>query len=100
MMMKMTMMTTIRITITRRSRIFVGALLLAGFLVACGEGRESVFRTDVLVNDPSVDRGNNTTQSETAVARHGDVVVIGYNDSGEFTSAPPPPVREANNDMH
>jgi hypothetical protein len=38
-----------------------------------------------LVNDPSVDRGNNTTQSETAVARHGDVVVVGYNDSGEFT---------------
>lgn len=40
---------------------------------------------DVLVNDPSADRGNNTTQSETAVARHGDVVVVGFNDSGEFT---------------
>jgi hypothetical protein len=44
-----------------------------------------VFDEDLLVNDPSVDRGNNTTQSETAVARHGDVVVVGYNDSGEFT---------------
>ncbi len=44
-----------------------------------------MFDEDLLVNDPSVDRGNNTTQSETAVARHGDVVVVGYNDSGEFT---------------
>jgi len=40
---------------------------------------------DVLVNDPSADRGNNTTQSETAIARHDDVIVIGFNDSGEFT---------------
>jgi hypothetical protein len=64
----------------------VGLLFLIATLVSCG-GRAERFGAaeDVLVNDPSVDRGNNTTQSETAVARHGDVVVIGFNDSGEFT---------------
>jgi hypothetical protein len=76
---------TTTITITRRSRSVLWGLLVAGLLVACGEGNESAFRADVLVNDPSIDRGNNTTQSETAVARHDDVVVVGYNDSGEFT---------------
>ncbi|UCC47305.1 MAG: exo-alpha-sialidase [Gemmatimonadota bacterium] len=59
--------------------------LIAAFLVSCGGEREWFGAADVLVNDPSTDRGNNTTQSETAVARHGDVVVVGYNDSGEFT---------------
>ncbi|NNG15321.1 MAG: exo-alpha-sialidase [Gemmatimonadales bacterium] len=60
-------------------------LLVALLLVACGEGRQAAFDEDLLVNDPSTDRGNNTTQSETAVARYGDVVVVGYNDSGDFT---------------
>jgi hypothetical protein len=59
---------------------------LIATLVTCGEHAERFGAADdVLVNDPSVDRGNSTTQSETAVARHGDVVVIGFNDSGEFT---------------
>ncbi len=39
------------------------------------------------MNDPSRDPGNNTTQNETAVARHGDIIVVGFNDSGQFTSA-------------
>jgi hypothetical protein len=51
----------------------------------CGEIGEQLPSDDVLVNDPSTDRGNSTTQSETAVARYEDVVVIGFNDSGEFT---------------
>ena len=64
----------------------VGLLCLIAALVGCGESAERFGAADdVLVNDPSVDRGNNTTQSETAVARHGDVVVIGFNDSGEFS---------------
>ncbi len=64
----------------------VAGLCLIASLVTCGERAERFGAADdVLVNDPSVDRGNNTTQSETTVARHGDVVVIGFNDSGEFT---------------
>jgi hypothetical protein len=66
-------------------RCSVQLTVVALLLVACGEQRESAFHDDVLVNDPSTDRGNNTTQSETAVARYEDVVVVGYNDSGEFT---------------
>jgi hypothetical protein len=63
-----------------------GLFVLAALLVGCGEAREDAASSqDVLVNDPSGDRGNSTTQSETAVARRGDVVVIGFNDSGEFT---------------
>jgi hypothetical protein len=38
------------------------------------------------VNDPSVDTGNNTTQSETSVARSGNVVVVGFNDSGDWAT--------------
>ncbi|UCC71036.1 MAG: exo-alpha-sialidase [Gemmatimonadota bacterium] len=74
---------------TRRVRTAirrVGAFVLIGLLVTCGEdGGRFGAADDILVNDPSVDRGNNTTQSETTVARHGDVVVVGFNDSGEFT---------------
>ncbi len=70
---------------TPRSRC-LGVIAFITFLLSCGEaGERFAAGADVLVNDPSVDRGNNTTQSETAVARHGDVVVVGYNDSGEFT---------------
>ncbi|HSG81266.1 MAG TPA: sialidase family protein [Gemmatimonadota bacterium] len=64
----------------------LSAVTLAALLVACGEVTEKP-SNDVLVNDPSVDRGNSTTQSETAVARYADVVVVGYNDSGDFTRA-------------
>jgi hypothetical protein len=73
---------------TMRMKMAMGSLVVgaAVLVFACGEQRESAFRDDILVNDPSADRGNNTTQSETAVARHNDVVVVGYNDSGEFTS--------------
>ncbi len=60
-------------------------LLITALLFGCGGEREFAIDEDILVNDPSTDRGNNTTQSETAVARHGDVIVVGYNDSGEFT---------------
>ncbi len=66
-------------------RAGVAIALLTATLVACGGERFGSSREDVLVNDPSTDRGNNTTQSETAIARHGDVVVVGFNDSGEFT---------------
>ncbi|NIR45825.1 MAG: hypothetical protein GWN99_15415, partial [Gemmatimonadetes bacterium] len=66
-------------------RLRVGPLVLVAALLGCGEAEEERGSEDVLVNDPTVDRGNNTTQSETAVARHGDVVVVGFNDSGEFT---------------
>jgi hypothetical protein len=42
---------------------------------------------DVMVNDPSGDGLFNTTQSETSVARIGSVFVVGFNDSGDFSSA-------------
>ncbi len=60
-------------------------LVLASLLAGCGGERFGAAGEDTLVNDPATDRGENTTQSEVAVARHGDVVVVGYNDSGEFT---------------
>ncbi len=62
-------------------------LAVAVQVTACGTEGESFSSLDLLVNDPSDDPGNNTTQNETAVARHGDVVVVGFNDSGQFTTA-------------
>ncbi len=59
-------------------------LALPALLAGCGSERRS--SQDVLANNPGGDAGNNTTQNETAVARHGDVVVVGFNDSGQFTS--------------
>ncbi len=41
----------------------------------------------MLVNDPTNDPGNNTTQSEPSIAMRGAVIVVGYNDSGEFPGA-------------
>ncbi len=41
---------------------------------------------DVQVNNPAGDPGNNTTQSETSIARMDTVVVVGFNDSGQFTA--------------
>jgi hypothetical protein len=65
---------------------WMGGVLLVLLVAGCGGERDSAFgNADLLVNDPSADRGNNTTQSETAVTRYEDVVVVGYNDSGEFT---------------
>ena len=61
-------------------------LVLVVVVGGCGEVAEKP-SDDVLVNDPSLDSGNNTTQSETAITRYGDIVVIGYNDSGEFNRA-------------
>ncbi len=40
----------------------------------------------ILVNNPTVDTGNNTTQSEPSVARVDTVVVVGFNDSGDFAT--------------
>lgn len=37
---------------------------------------------DILVNDPSLDTGG-TTQSETSVVAHGNVVCVAWNDAGE-----------------
>ena len=66
--------------------VWMGGVVLALLVAGCGGERDSAFgNADLLVNDPSADRGNNTTQSETAVTRYEDVVVVGYNDSGEFT---------------
>lgn len=71
---------------TMPSRRFVTGMLMVAALGACGgEVGEEWPSEDLMVNDPSADRGNSTTQSETAVARHRDVVVVGFNDSGEFT---------------
>ncbi len=75
-------------TMTARLGKATIATIAALLLVSCGDADyEEKPSLDVLVNDPSADPGNNTTQSETAVARYGDVVVIGYNDSGEFGRA-------------
>jgi hypothetical protein len=59
--------------------------LLVALLSSCGGDEGTRAGEAVLVNDPSTDRGNSTTQSETALTRHDDVIVIGFNDSGEFT---------------
>ncbi len=40
----------------------------------------------LLVNAPSLDAGDVTTQSESSVARSGSVMVVGYNDSGGFSA--------------
>ncbi|MBI1741743.1 choice-of-anchor D domain-containing protein [Candidatus Acetothermia bacterium] len=38
----------------------------------------------IRVNDPSPDIADNSTQSETSIAVHGDNVVIAWNDAGDF----------------
>lgn len=48
-------------------------------------------RFQVMVNDPSLDQfeiSDNSTQSETAVAGYGNVIVVAFNDSAEFTVVP------------
>jgi hypothetical protein len=39
-----------------------------------------------LVNDPAVDAADQTTQSESHVVQSGNVVVVGFNDSGDFVT--------------
>ena len=69
-----------------RISLLVRLAIVVALVAACGEaGKFGSGADDLLVNDPSTDRGNNTTQSETSVARHGDVMVVSFNDSGEFT---------------
>jgi hypothetical protein len=43
--------------------------------------------TGVSANDPTVDSGATRTQSETSAAVFGQNVVVGWNDSGEFSSS-------------
>jgi hypothetical protein len=40
-----------------------------------------------LVNNPAADAGDETTQSESHVVQSGNVVVVGFNDSGDFVAA-------------
>lgn len=44
---------------------------------------------NLLVNDPTADIPDSTTQSETAIAVYGSTVIVGYNDSGEFLPLTP-----------
>lgn len=80
-------MLTFRRSIESACITAVALLGPVAFVAGCGEEAGGKRSADVLVNDPGGDPGNNTTQSETAVARYGDIIVVGYNDSGEYTRA-------------
>ncbi len=67
---------------SRRVRHRVAVLAAAGVIVGCA----SSATRGLLVNNPSVDSGDVTTQSESSLARSGSVVVVGYNDSGGFAA--------------
>jgi hypothetical protein len=56
------------------------------WLVVVSAGCASASGRGLLVNDPSLDAGDVTTQSESSVARSGNVLVVGYNDSGGFSA--------------
>ena len=48
----------------------------------------SALGVEIMVNDRTLDAGKaNRTQSETSVAVSGNTVLVGFNDSGQFTGA-------------
>ncbi len=70
---------------TQQKRLAVFMAVVAG--LGCPGGMGGGPNMGIVVNDPTLDTGNNTTQSETSVARSDSVIVVGYNDSGDFATA-------------
>jgi hypothetical protein len=64
-----------------RLRFTAWVLCAAGSIWGCASSTPGL-----LVNNPSLDAGDVTTQSESSVARSGSVLVVGYNDSGGFAA--------------
>jgi hypothetical protein len=58
--------------------LMAGGTFVRGALASNGPG----LGADVLVNDPTTDTPESTTQSETTLAVSGSIVCAGYNDSG------------------
>jgi hypothetical protein len=66
----------------RQLRLIASFLGIVGVTVGCASSTPR----GLLVNNPSPDAGDVTTQSESSVARSGSVMVVGYNDSGGFSA--------------